>query len=119
MTRYDNLCKASEIGLVNFFAHRDRVFDFLKSRFLPGLLQFLECSEDQLFLFDPDMLHASDGFFKRRVLSEVMRPDAECYWNIGIVIRLERQDGGGPMEEIPHIIRCLRACSNLGAFRAF
>jgi hypothetical protein len=82
MSRYDELCHSCEVMFKNYDDDRDRLANFLRLRFLPSLVRFLECSEDKIRLFD--CTSGSSGLD----LSEAMQSDAECYWVVGMEIRM-------------------------------
>jgi hypothetical protein len=54
MSRYDGLCQSCEVALKNYYDHKDRVDAFLRRRFLPSLVRFLECPEDKVWTFKFD-----------------------------------------------------------------
>ena len=98
MSRYDELCDSSEVALRNYYDHRDRVDSFLRKRFLPGLSRFLESPEGKLWTFD----FSSPGM-EQQPLSKAMQPDEECYWRLGLGIRMERPSF---FSEIGYLLRC-------------
>jgi len=97
MSRYDEICRSSETALRNYYDHKDRVDNFLRRRFLPRFLGFLECPEDKLWTFD------YDESWEQCPLSKAMRANDECYWTVGLGIRMERPNG---FFDIGYCLRC-------------
>jgi hypothetical protein len=97
MPRYEELCQSCDVALKNYYEHKDRVDQFVRERFLPGLIYFLECPEDKVWIFD------FNNGWERLALSKVMLADDECYWTLGVAIRMERARG---FMDIGYLLRC-------------
>lgn len=97
MSRYDELCQSCETALRNYYEHKERVDKFLRERFLPELLRFLECPDDKFWTFD------YNESWDRIPLSKAMRADDECYCTVGLAIRMERGNG---FFDIGYLLRC-------------
>ena len=98
MSRYEELCNACEASLFNHEESRDRVLEFLGSRFLPGLVAYLECPPEHVWIFD---FHGSR--YEDVTERTVLEMDDELYWNIGIVVRV---DGNSRFADFEYLFRC-------------
>lgn len=97
MSRYNDICQSAESALQNYYEHKERVDTFLRQRFLPKFLQFLECPDEKLWTFD------YDTSWDAIPLSKAMRADDECYWTVGVAIRMEWSNG---FFNIGYLLRC-------------
>lgn len=97
MSRYDELCQSCEVALKNYYDHKDRIEDFLRRLFLPGLLRFLECPEDKLWTFD------FYSEWDNLPLSKAMKADDECYWTVGLGIQMEKANA---FMDLGYLLRC-------------
>jgi hypothetical protein len=98
MSRYDELCVLCEAALKRHEESRDRVLDFLGSRFLPGLVRFLECPDEHVWIFDYNGSRYEDV-----TLRTVLQSDDERWWNIGLVVRI---DGNSRFLDFEYLLRC-------------
>jgi hypothetical protein len=98
MSDYEVLCTLCEAALQNHEESRDRALEFLGSCFLPGMVRYLDCPAEHVWIFD---FHGSR--YEDVTLRTVLQTDDELYWNIGIVVRI---DGSSRFLDFEYLFRC-------------